>query len=66
MREFWFESDGLPLFAVEEGEGPAIVMLHGGLANHQAALPPIASLIRGTESSHPISEAAGNREAASC
>jgi len=42
MREFWFESDGVPLFAVEDGDGPALVMLHGALANHQAALPFIA------------------------
>lgn len=42
MREFWFESEGTPLFAVEDGEGPVLVMLHGALANHQAALPLIA------------------------
>jgi len=41
MREFWFESEGTPLFAVEDGEGPVLVMLHGALANHQAALPLI-------------------------
>ncbi len=28
----------------EDGEGPVIVMLHGAMANHQAALPSIASL----------------------
>jgi pimeloyl-ACP methyl ester carboxylesterase len=44
MREFWFESDGLMLFAIEEGNGPVIVMLHGGMANHLAALPLIVPL----------------------
>jgi 3-oxoadipate enol-lactonase len=44
MREFWFESEGGRLFAVEDGSGHAIVMLHGGMANHQAAVPLIAPL----------------------
>ena len=44
MREFWFEAEGTPLFSVEDGEGPVLVMLHGALANHQAALPLIAPL----------------------
>jgi 3-oxoadipate enol-lactonase len=44
MREFWFESDGARLFAVEDGNGSAIVMLHGGMANHQSAMPLIAPL----------------------
>ena len=44
MRELWYECDGVRLFAVEDGEGPVIVMLHGAMANHQAALPPVASL----------------------
>ncbi len=44
MREFWFESGDVRLFAVENGDGPVIVMLHGGMANHLAALPLIAPL----------------------
>ncbi|MCG7853512.1 MAG: hypothetical protein MIO92_13415 [Methanosarcinaceae archaeon] len=44
MREFWFESEGTPLFAVEDGEGPALVMPHGALADHRAALPLITPL----------------------
>jgi 3-oxoadipate enol-lactonase len=44
MREFWFEREGVRLFAVEDGEGPAIVMLHGGMASHLASLPLIAPL----------------------
>ena len=49
MREIWFESDGVRLFAVEDGAGPAIVMLHGGMASHVASLPlvsPLASRFR--------------------
>jgi len=42
MRDLWFECAGVPLFAVEAGEGPVLVMLHGALANHQAVLPFIA------------------------
>jgi pimeloyl-ACP methyl ester carboxylesterase len=36
MREFWFESAGTKLFAVESGDGRPIVLIHGGLANHLA------------------------------
>jgi 3-oxoadipate enol-lactonase len=45
MREFWFEREGVRLFAVEDGEGRTIVMLHGGMANHLASLPFVAPLI---------------------
>jgi pimeloyl-ACP methyl ester carboxylesterase len=44
MQEFWFDSEGVPLFAVEDGSGPVIVMLHGGMASHLAALPLVAPL----------------------
>jgi len=44
MREFSFESRGARLFAYEDGNGPLVVMLHGGMANHLAALPFIAQL----------------------
>lgn len=44
MREFWFDSDGVRLYAVEEGRGPAIVMLHGGGGDHYAVLPIAAPL----------------------
>jgi 3-oxoadipate enol-lactonase len=33
-KEIWFESDGTRLFAVEGGDGPPVILLHGGLANH--------------------------------
>lgn len=43
-REIWFQSKGVPLYAIELGSGPPIVLLHGGLADHRAALLGIASL----------------------
>jgi 3-oxoadipate enol-lactonase len=33
-KEIWFESGGARLFAVEGGDGPPVILLHGGLANH--------------------------------
>ena len=36
MHEFWFESAGTRLFAVESGQGTPIILLHGGLATHLA------------------------------
>jgi 3-oxoadipate enol-lactonase len=44
VREFWFASEGARLFAVEDGDGHVIVMLHGGMADHLAVLPLIAPL----------------------
>ena len=44
MHELWFERDGGQLFAVETGQGPPIVMLHGGMASHVACLPLVAPL----------------------
>jgi 3-oxoadipate enol-lactonase len=44
MREIWFENGNTRLFAVEDGAGPVIVMLHGGMASHVASLPLVASL----------------------
>jgi 3-oxoadipate enol-lactonase len=44
MREIWFENKGVRLFAVEDGEGRVIVMLHGGMASHVASLPVVAGL----------------------
>lgn len=44
MREIWFEKEGARLFAVENGEGRPIVMLHGGMASHVASLPLVAPL----------------------
>jgi len=44
MREIWLTDGPVRLFAVEAGEGPALVFLHGGLASHQAVLPLAAPL----------------------
>jgi 3-oxoadipate enol-lactonase len=44
MREVWLSNGAVRLFAVEDGEGPALVFLHGGLASHQAVLPMVQPL----------------------
>lgn len=44
MREVWITDGDVKLFAVEDGAGPALVFLHGGLASHQAVLPMVGSL----------------------
>jgi pimeloyl-ACP methyl ester carboxylesterase len=44
MREIWLTEGPVGLFALEDGEGPALVFLHGGLASHQAALPLVGPL----------------------
>ncbi len=36
--EVWFESAGTKLYAIQQGRGQPIVALHGGLADHRAAL----------------------------
>jgi 3-oxoadipate enol-lactonase len=50
MRETWFDADdGVRFFAVEEGAGPVVVMLHGGMASHVASrslVAPLASRYR--------------------
>ena len=45
MREFCVESDGVQLFVREDGSGPVILMLHGGMATHLASLPLVAPLV---------------------
>lgn len=35
-REVWWSSHGIELFAVEQGAGTPLVLLHGGMATHQA------------------------------
>jgi pimeloyl-ACP methyl ester carboxylesterase len=42
--EFWVDSRGVRLFATEDGSGPVVIMLHGGMANHLAALPFVKPL----------------------
>ena len=49
MPEIWFENAGTRLFAVEMGQGPPVILLHGGLAAHLAALrfgAPLADRFR--------------------
>lgn len=43
-HEVWFESHGQRLFALDVGQGLPIVFLHGGLADHRAALFHLGSL----------------------
>ena len=43
-RELWIESEGARLYGVEEGSGPVIVMLHGGMADHRVVRSFVASL----------------------
>jgi len=44
MREVWLTEGAVRLFAVESGEGPALVFLHGGLASHEAVMPIVTPL----------------------
>lgn len=44
MRDLWFERDGTRLYAVEDGEGPPLVMMHGGLADHRAIWRSVSGL----------------------
>jgi pimeloyl-ACP methyl ester carboxylesterase len=61
MRETWLTNGSVRLFAVEDGEGPALVFLHGGLANHQAVLPLVQPLTDRYRVSRPTCVAAGAR-----
>ena len=36
LREHWFDNGGIRLYATFAGDGPPLVLLHGGLANHLA------------------------------
>jgi pimeloyl-ACP methyl ester carboxylesterase len=44
IREIWLEHADARLFAVETGQGRPVVFLHGGLADHRAALRRLAPL----------------------
>lgn len=44
MRDIWLTDGDGRLFAVEDGSGPALMLLHGGLASHQTVLPMLAPL----------------------
>ncbi len=43
-REVWLQDGPVRLFAVERGEGPALVFLHGGMASHEAVQPIVGGL----------------------
>jgi len=43
-QEIWFESEGTRLFALELGHGTPVVFVHGGLADHRAALFRVKAL----------------------
>ncbi|HWA75450.1 MAG TPA: hypothetical protein VG937_24105 [Polyangiaceae bacterium] len=60
-REVWFEADGSRLFALEVGDGNPVVFVHGGLADHRAALFRVRQLGGTHRLVTPISEAAGAR-----
>ncbi len=59
VREIWFESAGVRLFAVERGEGPAVVFLYGGLADHEASVYRIGALASSHRLVMPDVRAAG-------
>jgi 3-oxoadipate enol-lactonase len=42
MQDFWYDADGIRLYALQQGSGRVIVMLHGGGADHRACLPLVA------------------------
>ncbi len=44
LKELWLDHDGARLFAVEKGEGPTVLLLHGGMADHRACWPHLVSL----------------------
>ena len=44
MRDVWTTDGDVRLFAREGGDGPALVFLHGGLADHRAVLPIVGGL----------------------
>jgi 3-oxoadipate enol-lactonase len=44
MKDIWYESKGVRLYGVEQGDGPVLVMLHGAGGDHHACLPIVAPL----------------------
>jgi pimeloyl-ACP methyl ester carboxylesterase len=43
-NEIWLDRDGANLYAVETGTGRLVILIHGGLAAHQAWLPVAGAL----------------------
>lgn len=46
QREVWFRNGDARLFAVDAGQGQAVVFVHGGLSDHRGALFRLAGLTR--------------------
>jgi pimeloyl-ACP methyl ester carboxylesterase len=44
MRDFWFQNDGLRLYGVEQGEGPAVLFLHAPMTDHRVGIAYAAGL----------------------
>jgi 3-oxoadipate enol-lactonase len=44
MQDFWYNADGVQLYAMQQGSGRVIVMLHGGGADHRACLAVVGPL----------------------
>jgi 3-oxoadipate enol-lactonase len=44
MPQFGYDADGVRLYAIEEGQGSVIIMLHGGGGDHRACLPFVTLL----------------------
>jgi 3-oxoadipate enol-lactonase len=42
MQEFWYDAGGVRLYAMQQGSDRAIIMLHGGGADHRACLAVVA------------------------
>lgn len=59
QHDVWHVADGTRLFARSVGEGPPVVFLHGGLADHHAALFHVAPLARAHQLIAPDLRASG-------
>lgn len=44
MTDVWITEGPVRLYALETGEGPTLIFLHGGLADHRAVLPLVETL----------------------
>jgi pimeloyl-ACP methyl ester carboxylesterase len=43
-QDIWFDADGTRLYSLSAGSGAPVVFLHGGLADHRAALSRVGEL----------------------
>jgi pimeloyl-ACP methyl ester carboxylesterase len=63
MPEFWYDGDGVRLYAVEDGRGPVVIMLHGGGGDHRACPSVAAPLSARYRVITPVCAAAADRGA---